>query len=113
MINGRTILAIVPARGGSKRIPGKNLKDLCGKPMIHWTVDVAKESKYLDKIVVSTEDQQIVQAVSNKGIDIVTGPEELAGDRSSVFLRDLPHFGPIRAVRLRMPTASHVAPQIG
>jgi len=85
MINGRTILAIVPARGGSKRLPGKNLKDLCGKPMIHWTVDVAKESKYLDKIVVSTEDQQIVQSVSNKGIDIVTRPEELAGDRSSVY----------------------------
>ena len=66
-------------------MPGKNLKPLCGKPMIHWTVDVAKESKYLDKIVVSTEDQQIVQSVSNKGIDIVTRPEELAGDRSSVY----------------------------
>ena len=85
MINNRTILAIVPARGGSRRLPGKNLRPLCGKPMIHWTVDVAKESKYLDKIVVSTEDQQIVQAVSNKGIDIVTRPEELAGDRSSVY----------------------------
>ena len=66
-------------------MPGKNLKPLCGKPMIHWTVDVAKESKYLDKIVVSNEDQQIVQSVSNKGIDIVTRPEELAGDRSSVY----------------------------
>src|SRR3990167_8269318 len=108
MINGRTILAIVPARGGSKRIKGKNLKDLCGKPMIHWTVDVAKESKYLDKIVVSTEDQQIVQSVSNKGIDIVTRPEKLAGDRSSVYdaiFHTLAHYEPFDYVCLLQVTS--------
>lgn len=85
MINGKTILAIIPARGGSKRIPGKNLKPMCGKPMIDWTIEAAKGSKYLDKIVVSTEDPAIVAAVSNRGVDIVDRPQDLAGDRSSVY----------------------------
>ncbi len=85
MIDGKTILAIIPARGGSKRLPGKNLKDLCGKPMIHWTVDEAMKCRYIDKVVVSTEDQAIVNAVSNRGVDVVTRPEDLAGDRSSVY----------------------------
>lgn len=85
MINGRNIIAIIPARGGSKRLPGKNLKDLCGKPMIEWTIDESKKSKYIDKIVVSTEDKAIVQAVANKGVEIVDRPEALAGDRSSVY----------------------------
>lgn len=85
MINGHNVIAIIPARGGSKRLPGKNLKDLCGKPMIEWTIEEAKKSKYIDKIVVTTEDKAIIQAVSNKGVEIVDRPEELAGDRSSVY----------------------------
>ncbi len=85
MIEGRTVLALIPARGGSKRLPGKNLKMLCGRPMIHWTIGEAKKSKYIDKIAVSTEDPAIVAAVSNLGVQIVDRPRELAEDTSNVY----------------------------
>lgn len=85
MIDGKTVIAIIPARGGSKRLPGKNLKDLCGKPMIDWTIEEARKSEFIDKIVVSTENQSIVDAVANRGVDVVTRPMELAGDKSSVY----------------------------
>ena len=57
MINNKTILAIIPARGGSKGIPHKNIKDLNGKPLIAWTIKESLKSKYIDKLIVSTEDR--------------------------------------------------------
>ena len=59
MINGKTVLAIIPARGGSKGLPGKNIKDLCGKPLIGWTIEKAKKSRYLDEVVVTTDCEKI------------------------------------------------------
>ena len=50
MYQGKRILAIIPARGGSKGLPGKNIKKLCGKPLIGWSINHAKESKYIDDI---------------------------------------------------------------
>lgn len=85
MINGRTVLGLIPARGGSKRLPGKNLKMLNGKPMINWTVDAAKRSKYLDRLVLTTEDPSIIAAVTNHGVEIVNRPAELAQDKSNVY----------------------------
>src|SRR3990167_3824862 len=85
MINGRTVLGLIPARGGSKRIPGKNLKMLGGKPMINWTVEAAKKSKYLDRLVLTTEDQAIIAAVTNNGVEIVNRPAVLAQDKSNVY----------------------------
>lgn len=85
MINGRTVLGLIPARGGSKRLPGKNLKMLCGKPMINWTVDAARESRYLDRIVLTTEDPAIIAAVTDMGVEIVNRPAELAQDKSNVY----------------------------
>lgn len=85
MINGRTVLGLIPARGGSKRIQGKNLKMLGGKPMINWTVEAAKKSKYLDKLVLTTEDRAIIAAVTNNGVEIVNRPAELAQDKSNVY----------------------------
>ena len=52
-------VAIIPARGGSKRIPRKNIKDFCGKPMISWSIEAAKASGCFDRIIVSTDDQEI------------------------------------------------------
>ena len=52
------IVAIIPARGGSKRIPRKNIKEFCGKPMISWAIE-AKNSKLFDHIIVSTDDSEI------------------------------------------------------
>ena len=54
-------IAVIPARGGSKRIPRKNIKDFCGKPMIYWAIKSAKDSKLFDKIEVSTDSQKILK----------------------------------------------------
>ena len=53
------ILAVIPARGGSRRLPGKNIAHLCGKPLIGWTIDAGRASDILDKLVVSTDDTDI------------------------------------------------------
>ena len=60
MINEKKIIAIIPSRKGSKRLPGKNIKDLCGKPLIAWTIEAAKQSSYIDKVLVSTDDQTVI-----------------------------------------------------
>lgn len=59
MYKNKTILSIVPARGGSKGLPGKNIKKLNGKPLICWTIDQARKSKYLDEIYISTDSSEI------------------------------------------------------
>ena len=64
MLNNKTFLAIIPARGGSKRLPRKNLLDLCGKPLIAWSIDAGKKSKYIDKVLVSSEDNEILDTSS-------------------------------------------------
>ena len=60
MINGETVLAIVPARGGSKRLPRKNLLPLHGKPLIVWTIEAGLKSKYVDMLIVSSDDPEIL-----------------------------------------------------
>ena len=61
MINGKSILAIIPARGGSKGLPGKNTRPLCGKPLIGWSIEQAKKSRYLDTILVSTDENTLLE----------------------------------------------------
>ena len=70
MINGKKVLAIIPARGGSKRLPRKNILPLGGKPLIGWSIEAAKQSKYIDEVFVSTDDQEIADIVSSIGINI-------------------------------------------
>lgn len=77
------ILGIIPARGGSKRIPGKNKKDFCGKPLICHIIESAIGSKLLDRIVVNTDDEDILKIASNyKRIQPLKRPAELAKDHS-------------------------------
>ena len=59
MYNKKNFLIVIPARGGSTRLPRKNLRMLLGKPLIVWTIEDAKKSLYADKIVVSTDDDDI------------------------------------------------------
>ena len=66
----KNILAIIPARGGSKGLPGKNIIDLGGEPLINWTIQAAKESKYISEIFVSTDDLKIKDVVERSGIKI-------------------------------------------
>lgn len=62
-------VAIIPARGGSKRIPRKNIKEFCGKPMIAWSIEAARESGCFDRIVVSTDDAEIAEVATQFGAE--------------------------------------------
>lgn len=84
-INKDKILCIIPARGGSKGLPRKNIKILSGKPLIRWTMDEAKKSKYISKIVISTEDKEIAELVQCAGTEVVKRPMELAQDNTSTI----------------------------
>ncbi len=77
------ILGIIPARGGSKGIPGKNIKKLNGKPLIFYTINEAKKSKFLDNIIVSTEDNKIEKVAKKYGIEVVKRPKKLSTDNST------------------------------
>ena len=78
------ILALIPARAGSKRLPGKNIKELCGKPLIAWTIEAALKSKYLDQVIVSTDSNEIAKISKQYGATIpFIRPENIAQDTSS------------------------------
>ena len=70
MINGKRLLGIIPARGGSKRLPRKNILELAGKPLIGWTIEAARQSKFIDRVVVSTEDHEIGEVADHFGADV-------------------------------------------
>ena len=74
------ILGITPARGGSRTIPRKNLKKICGKPLIAWTIEAAKRSRLLDDYIVSTEDKEIAGAAARYGANVLERPGALAKD---------------------------------
>lgn len=74
------VLGVIPARGGSKRIPRKNLRLLCGKPLIQWTIEAAYAATKLTTFVVSTEDYEIGQVAASLGCYVVRRPDDLAGD---------------------------------
>ena len=85
MYTNKTFLAIIPARGGSKRLPRKNVLDLCGKPLIAYTIEAALKSKYINKVIVSSDDEEILNISSNFGADILKRPYELANDTATTF----------------------------
>jgi N-acylneuraminate cytidylyltransferase len=79
-------IAIIPARGGSKRIPNKNIRDFCGKPMIAHILQAARESELFDVIHVSTESIHIREVVENLGFSVdFMRPEELADDHTPIM----------------------------
>lgn len=80
------IIGLIPARGGSKRIPRKNIKIFLGKPLIYWTIKVAKESKIFDRIILSTEDEEIAKIGKKYGVEIpFKRPKKLATDKADSF----------------------------
>ena len=84
MINGQSILAIIPARRGSKRLPGKNIKILGDKPLIAWTIEAAKNSQYIDHIIVSTDSDKIAKVAKNWGVAVpFERPSYLSTDEAS------------------------------
>ena len=79
------IVALIPARGGSKRLPGKNIKDFCGKPLIAWTIEAALNSKYIDTIVVSTDCPKIAEISKQYGANIpFIRPEAISKDDTEI-----------------------------
>jgi N-acylneuraminate cytidylyltransferase len=82
MYKNLKIIALIPARGGSKSIPYKNIMPIAGKPLIHWVCSACGKSNYIDEVHVSTEDQKIKDVVNALGLNIkvLDRPEELAGD---------------------------------
>ncbi len=74
-------IAVIPARGGSKRIPRKNIIDFCGKPMIVWSIEAAKASGSFDHIIVSTDDNEIAELAKEHGAEVpFIRPTELSDD---------------------------------
>lgn len=83
MINNKTVLAIIPARGGSKGISKKNIKSLNGKPLIAYTIEESLKSKYIDRLIVSTEDTEIAHISLKYGAEVpFLRPQELALDET-------------------------------
>lgn len=82
MINEQKVLAVIPARGGSVRCPGKNMKQFRSNPLISWSIRAGKASKYIDKLVVSTEDAEI-KLYAQSFVEIIDRPEKLADSNAS------------------------------
>ena len=85
MYKGNSFLAIIPARGGSKRLPNKNILDLAGKPMIAWTIEAAKASKYIDEIIVTSDSSTILKIANKLSVNTVERPKILASDTASTY----------------------------
>lgn len=81
----KVIVGITPARGGSKGIPYKNIKPLCGKPLLAWTIERARESRLLDDYFVSTEDSRIADTARQHGAKVLERPARLALDTTSTL----------------------------
>lgn len=76
-------IAVIPARGGSKRIPRKNIKPFCGKPMIAWSIEAAKASGLFGRIIVSTDDAEIAAVAKEWGAEVpFVRPEALSNDHA-------------------------------
>lgn len=83
MIHNKKVLALIPARGGSRGIKNKNILDICGKPLIAYTIEAAKKSSYIDNVVVSTDSEKIKRVSEEYGAwTPFLRPAELAGDKT-------------------------------
>jgi len=95
-------IAVIPARGGSKRIPRKNIKDFCGKPLIAYSIEAALDSELFDRVIVSTDDQEIAEVARQYGAEVpFMRPSELSGDFTATTpviahaIKELQKEGPV------------------
>jgi len=104
-----TLLALIPARGGSKGIPRKNVRPFCGKPLLQWSIDVALAAPSVDQVVVSTDDPEIAEAALAGGAKVpFLRPPELASDTASgiaTVLHALEQLPEVSDVLLLQPTS--------
>lgn len=86
MIDGHTVLALITARGGSKGLPRKNIRDLGGKPLLAWTAEAAGHSRYIDRTILSSDDQEIIKIGLQYGCECpFIRPAELASDGATTM----------------------------
>lgn len=84
MIDNHRVIAIVPARGGSKGLPGKNIKPFCGKPLIGWSIEAGRASRYIDEIMVTTDSEEVARVAREFGARVpFMRPAALAADTST------------------------------
>lgn len=104
-----TLLALIPARGGSKGILRKNIRPFCGKPLLQWSIDVALAAACVDQVVVSTDDSEIADLAKAGGAEVpFLRPAELATDKSpgiAPVLHALEHLPRVSDVLLLQPTS--------
>jgi len=81
----KNFLAIIPARGGSKRLPRKNILDLNGKPLIVYSIETGLNSKYIDKVIVTSDDDEILNISKKLGVSTIKRPDVLASDTATSF----------------------------
>lgn len=96
--NGKRIVAIIPARGGSKRIPRKNIVDFCGKPLIAWTIEAAQKAGVFDAIVVSTDDEEIASISKEYGAEVPFLRDKKSDDFSPVSEAIIRTLGQLEAI---------------
>jgi len=77
------VITIIPARGGSKSIPRKNIIDFCGKPLIVWSIEQAQKSKNIQEVFITTDDREITEVARQSGAVVIQRPRELATDIAS------------------------------
>lgn len=82
-MNKPKIIAIIPARGGSKGVPRKNIRMVAGKPLLAWTITAALQSKTIDTVIVSTDDDEISCIAKHYGAEVIRRPTEISGDTAS------------------------------
>ena len=85
MYKNKTFLAVILARGGSKRLPRKNILDLNGKPLIVYSIEAGLQSKYIDKVIISSDNEEILKISQKFGAYTIKRPDELASDTSTSF----------------------------
>lgn len=91
MVNGKRVIAIIPARGGSKTLPRKNLRCLGGRPLVAWSIEVARRVREIDRVIVSTDDSEIANVSRQYSAEVYARPQSLATDQALVIdaIKDL------------------------
>ena len=102
MYGNKRILGLIPARGGSKGLPGKNIRPLAGKPLLAWTIEAAQQSEFVDRVVLSSDDEAILDCGRRWGADVpFVRPAPLAAD-------DTPGMAVVRHALEQLPGYDHV-----
>jgi CMP-N,N'-diacetyllegionaminic acid synthase len=109
MIGSRRVLAVIPARGGSKGLPGKNIRPVDGRPLLAWTIEAAQRARTVDRVVLSSDDAAIMSVARSLGCDVpFRRPNDLATDVATsvdVVLHALDELPEFDTVLLLQPTS--------